>query len=154
MKILMLTLIAISLLGATVALAGKHRPGGARMMHGTPIEPMIRHFDLTEEQQAAIRETFEDSREQGKVLREQMDAVRRQITDHIRNNGYDEAEIRLMVENNIPLMIDAMMLRIGTMANVYAQLTPEQQAKADEFFEHRGPRRWRHRDGGSAWETF
>jgi Spy/CpxP family protein refolding chaperone len=154
MKILILTLIAISLLGTTVALAGKHRHGGAGMMHGTPIEPMTRHFDLTEEQQAAIRESFENSQEQGRVLREQMDDLRRQITDHIRANGYDEAEIRNMVENNIPLMIDAMMLRIGTMANVYAQLTPEQQAKADEFFEQGGPRRWRHRDGRPAWGTF
>ena len=154
MNNLILVLIAISLLGTTVALAGKHRPGGARMMHGGPMEAMARHFDLSEEQQAAIRQSFEDSREQGQALREQINALREQITDSIQTNGYDADQVRLMVENNIPLMVDAMMLRIGTMAEIYEQLTPEQQAEADEFLEKGGPRRWRHRGGTDHWDSF
>jgi Spy/CpxP family protein refolding chaperone len=46
-----------------------------------------------------------------------------------------------------------MMLRIGTMAEIYAQLTPEQQAEVQEFMENGGPRRWRHR-GGFGWDSF
>jgi Spy/CpxP family protein refolding chaperone len=145
MNNLILILIAISLLVTTVALAGKHRAGDARMMGGGPMEAMTRHLDLSEEQQTAIRKSFEDARDQGQALREQLDAMRKQITENIRTNGYDEDQVRLTVENNIPLMVDAMMLRIGTMARIYEQLTPEQQAEVDKFMEDGGPRRWRHR---------
>lgn len=152
MNNLILILIAISLLVTTVALAGKHRAGDARMMGGGPMEAMTRHLDLSEEQQTAIRKSFDDSREQGQALREQLDAMRKQITENIRTNGYDEDQVRLTVENNIPLMVDAMMVRIGTMARIYEQLTPEQQAEVDKFVENGGPRRWRHR-GGFGWDS-
>jgi Spy/CpxP family protein refolding chaperone len=154
MNNLILILIAISLLGTTVALAGKHRSGAAHMMHGGPMEAMARHLDLTEEQQLAIRETFESSREKGRALRDQIDALRDQITENIRTNGYNEDAVRVIVENNIPLMVDAMMLRIGTLAEIYEQLTPEQQAEADKFINRGGPRRWRHRRAGTDWDTF
>ena len=153
MNNLILILIAISLLGASIALAGKHRPEGARMMGGDPMAGIARHLDLSEEQQTVIRKSFEGSREQGQILREQINALRKQVIESIRANGYQEDQVRLMVENNIPLMVDAMMLRIGTMAEIYAQLTPEQQAEADKFMEEGGPRRWRHR-GGSGWDSF
>ena len=153
MNNLILILIAISLLGTSIALAGKHHPGGARMMGGDPIEAMATRLDLSEEQQTAIRKSFEDSKEQGQALREQIDELRKQVTENIRTNGYQEDQVRLMVENNIPLMVDAMMLRIGTMARIYEQLTPEQQAEAAKFLENGGPRRWRHRGGGFGWDS-
>jgi Spy/CpxP family protein refolding chaperone len=153
MNKLILILIALSLLGATVALTGEHRPDGARMMGGDPMEAMARHLDLSEEQQTAIRKSFEDSKKQGQALREQIDELRKQVAESVRENGYQEDQIRLMVENNIPLMVDAIMLRIGTMAGIYEQLTPEQQAEADEFLENGGPRRWRHRGGGFGWDS-
>ena len=153
MNNLILILIAISLLGATIALAAKHRPEGQRMTSGDPMGAMARHLDFSEEQQAVIRESLEDSREQGQLLREQMDQLRKQITENIRANGYQEDQVRLMVENNIPLMVDAMMLRIETMAEIYEQLTPEQRTEADKFMENGGPRRWRHRGGSFNWDS-
>lgn len=123
------------------------------MMGGDPIEAMATRLDLSEEQQTAIRKSFEDSKEQGQALREQIDELRKQVTENIRTNGYQEDQVRLMVENNIPLMVDAMMLRIGTMARIYEQLTPEQQAEAAKFLENGGPRRWRHRGGGFGWDS-
>lgn len=153
MNNLILILIAASIFGTGIALAGKHRPEGAGSMHRDPVTAMTRHLDLSEEQQTAIRKSIEDSRDQGRVLREQIDTLRAQVTDSIRSNGYTEDQVRLMVENNIPLMVDAMMLRIGTMAEIYAQLTPEQQAEVQEFMENGGPRRWRHR-GGFGWDSF
>jgi Spy/CpxP family protein refolding chaperone len=154
MNNLILILIAIALLGTTVALAGKHRPGGTGMKGGAPMEAMARHFDLSEEQRAAMRNSFEGSREQGRALREKTDELRKQITESIRTNGYREDQVRLMVENNIPLMVDLMMLRIGTMAEIYERLTPEQRVEADKFIENGGPRRWRHRGGGGGWDSF
>jgi len=153
MNKLILILIAISLLVTTVALAGKDHSGDARMMGGDPMEAMTRRLDLSEEQQAAIRKSFDNSREQGQALREQIDELRRQVAESIRANGYQEDQVRLMVENNISLMVDVMMLRIGTMARIYEQLTPEQQAEADKFLEMGGPRRWRHRGGDFSWDS-
>ena len=154
MNNLIVILIAITLLGATVAVAAKHRSGSGHRMGGSPMEAVARHFDLSDEQLTAIRESFEESREQGRMLREKTDELRDHITASIRTNGYDEEQVRLIVENNIPLLVDAMMLRIGTMAEIYAQLTPEQQAKADKFLENGGPRRWRHRRHGADWDNF
>jgi Spy/CpxP family protein refolding chaperone len=153
MNNLILILIVISLLATTIALAGKHRPEDNRMTSGEPIAALARHLDLSEEQQAVIRESFEDSREQGQLLRKQMDQLRKQITENIRANGYQEDQVRPMVENNISLMVDAIMLRIETMAEIYEQLTPEQRTEADKFMESRGPRRWRHRGGSFNWDS-
>lgn len=153
MNNLIVILIAVALLGTTVALAGKHRSGGGHRTGGT-MEAVARHFDLSDEQLSSIRESFAESREQGRVLREKMGELRENITDSIRTNGYDEEQVRLIVENNIPLLVDAMMLRIGTMAEIYEQLTPEQQAEADKFLENGGPRRWRHHRHGPDWDNF
>jgi len=153
MNNLILILIAISLLGTTIALAGKHRPEGSRTMGGDPMAAITRHLDLSEDQQTTIRQSFEDSREQGQVLRQQIDGLRKQVTESIRTNGYQEEQVRLMVEKNIPLMVDAMMLRIGTMAEIYEQLTPEQQAEVEKYMENGGPR-WRRHRGDSGWDSF
>ena len=101
---------------------------------------MARHLDLTEEQQARIRTIFAEARTEGGTLRAQLADMRSELQSSIRENGYYEDQVRVMVESKAPLFVELTMLGIRTMSQVYAELTPEQQARADEMLEKRGGR--------------
>ena len=113
-----------------------------RMGAGGPLQAMTRHLDLTEEQQAQVQTIVAATMEEGKALRVQMDGMREQIIANIQENGYQEDEVRLIAENNMPLLVDMVVLRIRAMAEVYEILTPEQKTEADKFMQQGGPGRW------------
>lgn len=112
---------------------GKHWGPG----HGGPMGRMARHLDLTAEQQQAITAILMNAREEGELLRLQLDDLRSQVGDMIRSDQYDEDEVRILVENQSPAFVDLTLLGIRTMSRVYAELTPEQRAKADRMLEQR-----------------
>lgn len=101
------------------------------------IHALDRHVDLTDEQYAAIESILESSRTEGEALRTRMEPLHEQIRAQIHQDGFDEGQVRILLENQSPLMIDAMLLRIRTLAEIRDQLTPEQQQLAEEMFEHR-----------------
>ena len=127
------------------AVAGRDGHWEHRMKDSGPLQAMTRHLDLTEDQQEQVRTIVVATTEEGKALRGQMDGMREQIIASIRENGYQEDEVRLIAENNMPLLVDMAVLRIRAMAEIYEILTPGQQAEADKFMEQAGPgRRGRH----------
>ena len=111
---------------------------------------LSRHLELTEAQEEQVETIFAAARAKRQALRGELGDLRREIGESIRENGYQEDQVRIQVESAAPKMVDLMVLRIGAMAQVYELLTPEQQTKADEWFE-RGPRfgRGRRHGGGS-----
>ena len=122
--------------------AGRGGHSEHRMKDGGPLQAMTRHLDLTENQQEQVRTIVAATTTEGKALRVQMDGMRQQIISSIREKGYQEDEVRLIAENNMPLLVDMAVLRIRAMAEIYEILTPEQQAEADKFMEQGGPARW------------
>lgn len=149
------SLLAITVIGfaiwAVVSVAGDGS-SGHRMRGGGPLQAMASHLDLTDDQQAQVREIIGATMQEGKVLNQQMRGMREQIMTSVRENGYDEDQVRLIAENNMPLLVDMAVLRIRAMGEIYEILTPEQQAEADKFIEQGGPGRWGrhagHRGGG------
>jgi len=127
--------------------AGMHPgPSGG---HG-PMRMLSGRLDLSDEQRERVRAIIDGSRTEAEALHEQLDRIRQQVADEVRTNGYREDQVRAMIDANLPLLADSMLLRIRTMADIYAVLTPAQQAEADELFEKRGrggPARWRGRHG-------
>jgi Spy/CpxP family protein refolding chaperone len=106
--------------------SGKHRGGG-------PAAMLSWHLDLSDEQEDRVDEIFTAARTDGKALRSEMDGLRKELIESIRANGYQEDQVRIRIESEAPKMVEHMLLRIRTMAEIYEILTPEQQAKADEF---------------------
>ena len=130
-------LVAALATWAVVSIADDEPVSGGRghwehgMKGGGPLQAMTRHLDLTEEQQEQAKAIAAATMKEGKVLREKMDGMREQIVAGIRENGYQEDEVRLIAENNMPLLVDMAVLRIRAMAEIYEILTPEQKAEAD-----------------------
>ena len=153
-KTVLLVLTGVALTMLTVAVASARHGGGEGWGPGFGMSGRIaRHLDLSDEQRDQIRELRAASREQGEALRAQLDQLREDVASTIKASGFDEDQVRLMLENRSSLMIDLAMLRIRGMAEVYALLTPEQREKVDARMAQ-GPRgrhgRWHghgHRHG-------
>lgn len=129
---------------------GRHGYGpwgaeGGPMMSRFIVRALDWQVDLDDTQKAAIEQIVDEAAEEGRVLRQEMGSLRKEIADTIEANGYVEEQVRAMVETHSTQMVDLMMLRIRTMAQIHAQLTPEQQAKVKEFRDkRRGSRSHRH----------
>jgi Spy/CpxP family protein refolding chaperone len=116
--------------------------GGAAMGRGGMggkfmLRALDRHLDLSDDQRVAIEAIVDASRTEGTALRQQMHATFEQIRSSVEQEGYDEDRVRILIENEAPQMVDMMLLRIRTLADIRAQLTPEQQATAAELFASR-----------------
>lgn len=140
-KTVLLTLVVLALATLTVAVASARHGdmGDGWSMGAGPLGRMARHLDLADEQRNAIREVIQGSREKRIALRDEFRQLREDIANTIKTSGFDEDEVRLMLENRSSLMIDLAMLRIKSMADVYEILTPEQRQKVDAFMAQ-GPR--------------
>lgn len=123
--------------------------GGKHGMHGGgPMGFMSRRLGLSEEQQKQIGDILAASRTESEPLREKMHAMREEIRREVKENGYDEDAVRVIVENNIPAFVDMTLLSVRTMNSVNDVLTPEQQAQAEEMMQSWRERRGRGFGGG------
>jgi len=164
-KVVVSVLITVALGIAISALAwaqdsGKHRRHGPWGAAGGPdmsrfmVRMLDRKVGLDDAQTAAIEQIIAASGAEGRALRAELAGMRKEIAATIQANGFAEDQVRIAVESHSTQMIDLMMLRIRTMAEIYAQLTPEQQASIKDFMDKfggpgsgPGPRSHRHRHG-------
>ena len=93
----------------------------------------MHHLDLSDEQRAQIAGIRERSRAEAGETRGQMQALREEIRASIEAGGYDEAQVRVLIDSRSQLLVDNMLHRIRTQAEVAAVLTPEQRAKMAEL---------------------
>lgn len=99
---------------------------------------MLRRLDLSEDQRTQIAAIRERARNQAGPAREQMQALRAEISASIENGGYDEARVRALIEARSQLLVDNMLRRVRTQAEIAAVLTPEQRATMAELRSKRG----------------
>lgn len=122
----------------------KSRSFGASIMGG-PMYGLALKLELTDEQRETIRNIVEDSRQQSQGARDQLFALRQQIAEAIRSNGYNEEQVRSIVTSNYDVVVGMIVLRAQTKAAIYESLTTEQKAKAEAFFENGESHQWRSR---------
>jgi Spy/CpxP family protein refolding chaperone len=131
----MVTLVA----GSTLALAqpaprrgfggrGPEGPGGSFV--GLQVE-LLRGLDLSEVQRDQVRTIMTTHREESRALQQRQQAAMRALQDA--TEGTDEAAIRQQGEAVGAVIADAAVLRSKVRAEVWAVLTPEQQAKAEQL---------------------
>jgi protein CpxP len=143
-----ITIATVLLSIVWVVAAAKNPDGGHRGYRGgnltNDMRGMLSHLDLTDEQREEVRSLMHDSRDQAEQAGTQMDGLKTEVMDLVRTNGFDEPQIRILLETKSPQIIDLMLLRIKAMAEIYAVLTPEQQAEAEAFLEDGRGRKHRH----------
>jgi protein CpxP len=112
---------------------------------------MAKELNLTEAQQAQAKAIFDDARAQAQPLHEQLRNGHKAIADAVKANKSD-AELQQLADAQGDVMGRLAGIHARAFARFYANLTPEQKAKADElhtkmqgrmmqgFGERRGPR--------------
>ncbi len=111
--------------------------------HGGPMSHLARQLDLSDEQRSEIRQIMMDSRLENEALRGQLQDMRAELRTMVRETGYYEDQVRMLVESNASAYVDLTVATVRTMSEIYAVLTPAQQAQAADLLD-RGP-------GGFGW---
>ena len=120
-----LALAAGTVLAVGAAAQGRGGPGG--------LGRVLRHLDLTDEQQDAIRGVAQRHRESARSLRQELGAARRALRDEVRSGAADETAIRALAAEVAPLAADAAVRRAALYAEIRGLLTDDQRARLEEL---------------------
>ncbi len=97
------------------------------------VEHMARVLDLTDAQQTQIKSILEAARAATEPLHNKMDEVHQQIEAATANGQFDEAQVRALANQQAQLMADTIVEHERTKSKIFALLTTEQRAKAEEM---------------------
>ena len=112
---------------------GPGGPGGfGRGGFGGPLG-MLRQLDLTDDQRAQVRQVMDSHRDELRAVGERVMAAHRAQRDVVTSAQFDEQAVRAKAAELATAEADAAVLRAKVHSEVFAVLTPEQQAKAAEL---------------------
>ena len=120
----------------------------ARQMRRNFHQRLMQELALSPAQKQQAKEIFQQTRSANQPVRAQLVQNRESLAAAIKSD--DTAQIRKLTEARASLMAKMMTARSEAMAKFYAQLTPEQKAKADQIHQRLQQRRaqWRTRTNG------
>jgi periplasmic protein CpxP/Spy len=107
---------------------GRRGPGGPMGDLG-----LLRGLDLTEDQRAQVRQIMQGHRDEFRAVSERLQAAHRAQQDAVTATPFDENAVRARAADVAAIQADAAVLRAKVHSDVFAVLTPEQQAKAAEL---------------------
>ena len=107
---------------------GRRGPGGPMGAFG-----LLRGLDLTEEQRAQVRQIMQGHRDEFRAVEQRLQAAHRAQQDAVEATPFDENAVRARAADVAAIQADAVVLRAKVHSDVFAVLTPEQQAKAAEL---------------------
>jgi len=105
---------------------GQRGANGGGMMFGRAAEAL----SLTDAQKQFAKQLMQDTRTQAKPIHDQLRQNRQELEAAVKSNN--TAQITQLTERQATLRGQIAALRAKSMASFYAQLTPEQKAKAEE----------------------
>jgi Spy/CpxP family protein refolding chaperone len=111
---------------------GPHRMGMART---GMLDHLANYLNLTPDQKAQAKTIFQEARQTAQPVRDQLKQNRQALSDAVKTNKGDAA-IDSLASNQGVLMGQLVANRTKAMAKVYALLTPDQRAKADQLKDH------------------
>jgi len=104
----------------------------------------LRGLNLTEEQNAKVKAIFDASRETMKPLMADMQANHKKLAE-LNKVVFDEGATRQLANEQAAIMAKMIVERERTKSQVWAVLTEEQKAKAEEMRVMKHERRMRHK---------
>ena len=132
-----LILATLGLLVVPLALEARAQGPRGGGMHGQRrgfmMGRLMRGLELSEDQRAGIHSILEAQHEASASLREQLEVKHRAVFEASRENPIDENAIRAAVFDAAALQAELAVSRARVRSEVWQQLTPEQQAKAEEM---------------------
>jgi protein CpxP len=124
---------------------GGFGPGFGRGGFGGELG-LLRRLDLTEAQRTQVRQVMDGHRDELRAVGERLAAARKAQHDAVTAATLDEQAVRAKSAELAEVMADAAVLRARVHSEVFAVLTPEQQAKAAELKTQREARRQQMRE--------
>jgi protein CpxP len=125
--------------GATAPRHERRGPGGpggpghfGRGGFGSPMA-VLRQLDLSDDQRAQVRQVMDSHRDELQAVGERVRAAQRAQRDAVASTQFDEQAVRTKAAELAAAEADAAVLRAKVHSEVFAVLTPEQQAKAAEL---------------------
>jgi Spy/CpxP family protein refolding chaperone len=143
-----------ALLGTLVLSSGQSRRGGdgngpsqdgpGRPGHppGPPdgLDPrMLDQLNLTDQQRQQIKALHETARTDGQQFGEQLKANHDAIEAMVTSGTFDETQARKLLATKFQLMTEMDLIHLRTDTAVYALLTPDQRAQAEQIKQSRPP---------------
>lgn len=116
---------------------GRPGPGGPRGGLG----PLARDLDLSDAQQAQVKQITDSFEESTKALHEQLFKSGGGPLDGLKDGAFDEAAVRAAAQARANIHVELEVAHARMMSQIYALLTAEQKAKLAELrqrFEQRG----------------
>ena len=107
-------------------------PGGFGRGGGGPLA-MLRQLDLSEDQRAQVKQVMDSHRAELQAIGEKLRAAHKAQQDAVTAAQFDEQAVRTQAAELATLTADAAVLQAKVHSEVFAVLTPEQQAKAAEL---------------------
>lgn len=138
---------------AGVAQARPHGGGHARgpgAMFGRGFFKMIRHLDLTEEQEVAAVRLRRSMREESKSIREGMRSSMSALADEMKKTSPDRARIHEMVDAMNAKKQQMAHLMVDKALDFHALLTPDQKAEVARIIEEQQARHAERREARKA----
>jgi Spy/CpxP family protein refolding chaperone len=115
----------------SLAVAQPFGPGREGPPEGPPLGRAARVLDLTEQQQEATRQIFEQRRPQVEALRKEMRENRQQLKEALESGHADPTAVGELVIAGHALRQEGRRLREESKAQLQSLLTPEQQLKLE-----------------------
>lgn len=145
---------AVALVMSVAAFAQHGGPGGHRGpggMHGGPggkhgdlLQHFSRELNLTEAQQAQVKQLTDAFHESNKSLHEQLmkgGPGGGGPFEGLKDGAFDEAAVRAAAQARANLHVEMEVAHARLMSQIYALLTPEQKAKVAEMRQRHEQRR-------------
>ncbi len=129
-----LTLAVTGAFGSVAYAAGRdHGPG--RFLAGFFVKRMAAELNLTEDQQAQIRQILEAERAAVEPLMKQLKAGRDQLRTLGADGFFNEAQVRVIAQQQAQAMTELIVSKERAKARIAAVLTPEQRERAKQIME-------------------
>ena len=126
---------------ATTALAQGRGKFGHH--HGWMLQRMTKELNLTEAQQAQIKTILQTQRVEIQPLMQQLHQNEQAQSAAI-TGAFDETQARAFAGKQTQIMSDLIVEKERTKSEIYAVLTPDQRAKAQQLLQERQQRRLQH----------
>ena len=123
---------------AAAARAGQGGHGGGFERH--MLGMMTDYLDLTEAQQAQVKQIFASEKPTITPLVLQLHQGRQQLRQLEQSSTFDEAKVRALASQQAQTMTELTVEKSKVANQVFNLLTPEQKVKAQKFMEHRDAR--------------
>lgn len=138
--LLALTLVAAVAVSQTVKRIHRRGMGFEQHMLGM----MTDYLDLTDAQQAQVKQIFENEKPNITPLMQQLKQAHQQMRQLEESGAFDEAKVRALASQQSQAITELIVEKAKIKSQIFNVLTPEQKAKAVRFMNRHEQRMGRH----------